>query len=212
MKKITILLTFLLACLSTTSNATPIAAVEWSGDPQTVSTNGTWMMGYEFNTTADVNVTALGAFDHLGNGFVTDHNVGIWDFSGNLLASTIVTSSDALNGHFRYSTISALTLLSGNTYIVGSDLWGGQGDAWAWRETGGLNLIEATGIDHVQDRFLSSSGFGFPSQSEGTLRDGFYGANFLVDSDINQVPEPASFILFGLGLAGLGFSRKKKTA
>jgi hypothetical protein len=46
------------------------------------------------------------------------------------------------------------------------------------------------------------------------LRLGF-GTFFLVDdialNEANPVPEPTSYILLSLGLAGIGFSRKKKT-
>ena len=54
------------------------------------------------------------------------------------------------------------------TYIVGADNWGGGGDHWAWRETGGMGLVEAPGIKHIQDKFRAGSGLVFPSQSEGT--------------------------------------------
>jgi hypothetical protein len=42
----------------------------------------------------------------------------------------------------------------------------------------------------------------------------YHGGNFLVPSMIfetSSVPEPASIVLLGLGLAGIGFSRKKKS-
>jgi len=186
--------------------AVPIPAVEWDGNPQNVFTNGPWMMGYEFTVSDSVTVTALGAYDDRGDGFRVDHTVGIWTTAGALLASTTVTSANALLGHFRYDDIAALVLGAG-TYVVGANNWGGQGDAWAWRETGGLNLIEAPNISHVQDRFVSGAGFAFPANSEGTFRDGFYGGNFMVD-----VPEPSTMALFGLGLLGLGLTRRRRTA
>ena len=186
--------------------AVPIPAVEWDGNPQNVFTTGPWMMGYEFTVSDSVTVTALGAYDSGGDGFRVDHMVGIWTNAGALLASTTVTSANALFGHFRYDDIAALVLGAG-TYVVGANNWGGQGDPWAWRETGGLNLIEAPNIDHIQDRFRSGSSFVFPNLSEGTFRDGFFGGNFMVD-----VPEPSTIVLFGLGLLGLGLARRRRTA
>lgn len=39
---------------------------------------------------------------------------------------------------------------------------------------------------------------------------GFNILDLQIQSDVNQAPEPASLALLGLGLAGLGFSRRKK--
>lgn len=187
-----------------------VAAVDWPGNPQHIFNNGPYMMGYEFSVSIDQTAVALGAFDDQGDGFaIGQHHVGLWTDSGTLLADTFVSSSDALQGHFRYASIAGVQLLAGQTYIVGADNWGGNGDNWAWREQGTMGLVEAPGIKHIQDKFTFGSGFVFPNQSEGTFRDGFYGGNLMVAA----VPEPATYALMALGLGLVGVAgRRRATA
>ena len=160
------------AAMALASSATlaQVAAVDWPGNPQNVFSNGPYMMGYQFSVSISQMAVGLGAFDDQGDGFATGrHHVGLWTDSGVLLADAFVTSADALQGHFRYTSIAGVQLLAGQTYIVGADNWGGGGDNWAWRETGGMGLVEAPGIKHIQDKFQDGPGFAFPNLSEGNM-------------------------------------------
>jgi hypothetical protein len=40
--------------------------------------DGPFTIGFQFRTQTDIRVTALGAFDHLGDGFIDAHAAGIW--------------------------------------------------------------------------------------------------------------------------------------
>ena len=195
--------------LASSATLAQVAAVDWPGNPQHVYNNGPYMMGYQFSVSISQMAVGLGAFDDQGDGFRTgQHHVGLWTDSGTLLADAFVSSADALQGHFRYTSIAGVQLLAGQTYIVGADNWGGGGDNWAWRETGGMGLVEAPGIKHIQDKFQAGSGFVFPNLSEGTFRDGFYGGNFQVAAA--PVPEPETYALMALGLGLVGFFGRRR--
>src|SRR5579872_1418415 len=87
--------------------------------------NNNWSFGEIFTVgPQNITVTALGAYDAGGDGFVTDGGipVGIFRESDNaLLASTNVVSGDPLSDNFRYAAISPLVLLSGTSYRVVAD-------------------------------------------------------------------------------------------
>jgi PEP-CTERM motif len=191
-----------------------VAGVEWANNPQFENTNGPYMMGYEFVVDSTQTVVALGAFDDLGNGFATgQHRVGLWKFdTETLLAEAVVSNDDALQGHFRYASITGVELVAGVRYVVGADNWGAGGDAWAWRETGGLSLIQAPGLRHIQDKFDAGSDFFMPFYSEGNFRDGFYGGNLMLApaAMIAPIPEPSTYALMGLGLGLVGLLQRRR--
>lgn len=87
---------------------------------------------------------------------------------------------------------------------------------------GGGSIIEEVNFDLIamnnpadDFEFFSFSSF---NNLSSVIFSGFGGSvttgySFQIDSiSLTSVPAPASIALFGLGLAGIGFSRKKKTA
>jgi hypothetical protein len=59
-------------------------------------------VGWRFLVNQNISVDGLGVFDYQNDGFVSGSlQVGLWDDSGQLLASTSVSSSDSLISGFR---------------------------------------------------------------------------------------------------------------
>lgn len=196
----------LLACLPFLTgyvNATPISAVDFTTFT-TFSGDGPWTLGYKFSTNSDINVSSLGAFDLNADGFVVSHDVGLYDSVGTLLASTTVTSSDTLNGLFRYSDINSVLLTAGESYFIGANGYGGSMDTYALTAS---DLTTASEVNYLSSAFNAGSALQFPSSLGNS--SGYYGGNFLFDSV--EVPEPLSIALMGLGFAGIAFSRRKKS-
>ena len=110
------------------------ASVAYTFTSAPISYDTQLSLGFVFTANANFNVTSLGYYDDQGDGFLTPHEVGIFDSSGTLLASTTLAAgtSGALGPNdFRYQAITPLALVAGDTYTIaglspnisGNDPW-----------------------------------------------------------------------------------------
>jgi hypothetical protein len=165
--------------------------------------NDSWSFGQIFTVgSQNITVTALGAYDAGGNGFVSVGGipVGIFRESDDaLLASVNVGSGDPLAGNFRYASISPLLLLSGVSYRVVAV---------------NLDDLYNVGSGFTVDPAITSIGYGYCNTTSLTSCDGFTGsdivwmANFDATGGGGQVPEPATFVLSAAGLGALALIRR----
>ena len=162
--------------------------------------DGPWTLGFAFTADTPLSVTALGAFDWDHNGFVGNHDVGLWDENGNLLASTAVASGDNLIGDFRYKAISTVKLTAGNVYYVGSSNFG-RGEPYGYAGS----ISSTWGLTLLSSAFIQTNDLEFPRYLGG-VQPGYFGGNLLVA----PVPEPETYAMLaaGLGLIGLASRRK----
>ncbi|PKG81357.1 PEP-CTERM sorting domain-containing protein [Colwellia sp. 75C3] len=203
MKKI--ILAIVCTMLMGTAHATPLYSVSSPiGD-----TYGNLSYGEIFTVgSQDLTVTALGAYDHDQDGFLTigGIQVGLYlESDGSLLTSASVQSSDALDGLFRFSDIANLTLLSGEQYRIVADT--------------GLDQYNVAEGSATFDSRVTSNGYMQCGDNKQFCTNGSTGMGYTLMANLQfsdsasgptPVPEPMSFGLFALGLAGIRFSRKLK--
>ena len=103
------------------TRTTPVAAVTFPADqePKSGGTGGS-TGGLEFVPWVDIEVSALGYYDHGQDGLRNDHKVVIWDYHGvkTVTPTVIVTSASDLDGQFRYEPIAPVVLKAGTSYVV----------------------------------------------------------------------------------------------
>lgn len=159
----------------------------------TLNDSRPFTLGFSFSLSSARTVNALG---YTTVGFGSNQDVGIWDAGGNLLASTTVSTSDPVVGHFAWASIPNLALAAG-TYVIGGTYNGGP------FPSGAAGVTSAPGYSWITDLQAFGSGLNFPTVSTG----GGYGQNGIPQVNFSlagAVPEPAGWALMigGFGLMG----------
>jgi hypothetical protein len=167
--------------------------------------DGTW--GWEFTTSQDISVYSFGAFDNNSDGLLADIDVGLWDNSGTLLATSTIsngTSNTLLAGYRWNDLTSEVDLFAGSTYRIAAFLT--LDDAIFIGSGHTFNPI----ISHTGNAVynLGGTGLSYPSNTSSSNQVKYLNASFQFTTV--QVPEPSTLAIFGLALMGLASRRFKK--
>jgi len=157
-------------------------------------------LGMVFTANSTFSVDALGIFDQT---FLTSsEQVGLYDSSGNLLASATVALSDPLVNGYLFQSITPVSLTAGQTYTL--DAFIGN-NPWAY----GAAPITSSNVTFKNTDYLYGSGLAFPTSTVGSPT-AYYGPNFEIGTgNTDPVPEPSSFgPLVTVALAGCLYFRK----
>ncbi len=167
---------------------------EYSGQTDT--------LGYEFSPMTNISVTSLEVYDS-GMGVLPNlATVGIWNTSGDLLASaTVPAGTGANDGFFSSVSITPLSLTAGKDYVVGAYL---NGTASSYNTgQGGSGSVDPN-ITIIQDMFNNAASFAFPNLTNDHAGGAWLGGSFGY-GQASAVPEPGGqvFLLATIGLAAL---------
>ena len=207
MKNAFIKIAMLAACaVSTGAQAGPGWEFQQAGNSYT---NGSWNFSNNFRVLSTITVTGLGYYADPVNSSVDNNPVALFNSAGALLASATVTNANAALGHFRYITISPLTLLAGDYQIAGVSA----SDTYTWNDIGFAtdSQIQYLGNNWQQD---TNGVADFLAGSRNDVSDGYWGANIFIGQPTfaAQVPEPGALGLLGLALAGCAAASRRRTA
>lgn len=191
----------LMAC-TLAGRAAPIDAVTISGNY--ADSYGPINVGFEFTLSQTTTISALGVWDNLGDGLSASHDVGIWNLTGSLLASTTVAAGTGatLDNGFRFNDISPLTLVAG-TYVALAT-FANSADSWAYDGT----INTAAGVTWNSDAWNYQSTLSAPTNFNP--QPGYFGANFQIGTADSSVPDGGTTTaMLGFALFGLAALRRK---
>lgn len=165
-----------------------------------------YSLGYEFTVNSPILVTALGYF--ASPNLSEDHDVAIFNSSGNPIASYLVTGGSALTSNFRYEGISGPTLMPGQTYVIAGT--SGLIDRYTYDPT---SFSTDPAVTIGRNLFSASPFLIFPIVTQGALTAGYFGPNFQFDlvNGPSPVPEPASVAMAGTAVViGLAYRWRRR--
>ncbi len=186
---------------------TPETTALTLSDPNGDGSNGTdWTLGWSFSVNSQIDVTALGVYDSGQDGLTEDHAVGLWDASGNLLASTIVPAGGGtLDNYFVFEPINGVVLDPGN-YVVGARMGDEYYNPYSGTAPGVTTPPEITFLINL---YVQSGGLDFPTQSSNSTQFGWFGGDF----QFEPVPEPSQVAIGALMLIGAaGYAIRRRLA
>lgn len=199
--------TLVLVCMFVALGASAHAAYMFNVPSPVPFRNDSWAFGEIFRVgPQNITVTALGAFDDNGDGFITQGGIPVGIFresDGFLLTSVNVLSTDPLVNSYRYASITPLVLFSGQDYRV-----------VAVNRDDNYNLSTTFSV-HPAVTFLRY-GYGdttnLEALNEFTGTERVWMANLEFDAEGGVIPEPATYALSGAGLLlfGLLAARRRR--
>ena len=177
-------------------------------------------LGFDFTPTANESVTSLGYFNFNGTatagaGLKNAHSVGLYDPTGNLLASTIIAAgslgtSDTNGSVFVYNSVTPVNLVAGTKYTLFGTTGASPGDGFVENATGAIY----NGITYNQNQYNVSTTLSGTRSNTGGLNfqgPGYFGPNAIIASA--AVPEASSSVGLGvlLALGGMALIARKKS-
>jgi hypothetical protein len=202
----------LIATSSAVGRAGTIAFSFSSASPLSTVCCGTY--GFQFTPTVDILVDSLGYLDVGQDGLAAGHQVGIWNAGGTLLTSATVTTADSTlagavlaGAQFRFTPITALLLLAGQTYTLGAEE---DASDLMYYDFNGSQTSNAPSLLSVSSGgyFTVNSGFVDPTNTIGN----HYDIGNFTAAAAAAIPEPSSTALMILGLAGVLAVRFRRLA
>ena len=152
----------------------------------------------------DIEVTALGYYDADQDGLTLTDPVAIYDgVSQNQLAIADVDGSSFLDGSFRYTNITPITLLANQSYVVaGFHPGSGTEDFAAFPSISDITITSDIQFDGYSFS-LGGTSVQFPD-APPDVNSTFFGPNFMfTETESQSVPE-SSVTLALLVLGGVG--------
>ena len=166
-------------------------------------------VGWTFQPTTDISVTALGALKYIVPRAGVE--VGLWDSNGDLLASQAITSASTSVNQSLYQSITPVLLTADQTYYLAAYSAAGPLAAIAVTPDAAPNGYATMSPDILlgEAAYLKDSGFAFPATIDGSPGCAIIAPNFAYQ----VVPEPAVGGLLGAGaMVWLLARRRTKSA